>query len=892
MIGGLMALGIAAIAPAFPIATAQDIPPAPNQAPAPTTPSLAADAFLQAGIDHYDAERFAEAIATWQAALDAYTMQGDRLYQALVLSNLSLAHQHLGQWHQAEQTIGDSLALLVENTPSQPLPAYFEIYGKALNAKGRLDWSRDRPEDALNFWQQAEAAYHQAGYTIGILGSRINQAQVLQSLGFNQRAREVLSRLGADLEQYADTSIKALGLRNLGNALRRIGELEESQKVLKHSLAIANQSAASQSATLLDLGNTERALGNQAAAIGEASESHFDEAIEAYAESAEKAPFLLNQIKAHANRLSLLVEMDRLNEARLLWNAVQFQLPQLPLSRTAIYGQLNLIQSLSQFNKKQSLDAGVNLISWEAIANLTAQTVQQAEQLTDQRAKAYALGQLGNVYEQTQQWQAATDLTLQAVQLAEELDADDIQYRWEWQLGRILQKSGKEAEAVHAYEEATRSLKRVRSNLLRIDSEVQFSFRDNVEPLYREFADLLLQGENPSPRNLRQATEQIDALQLAELENFLRCNILDTVDIAERISDLGEAAVFYPIVLPDRLEVLLILPNQTIQRHTIAIPQYEFDRVVGDWAILLKILSRANRAKTVATQLYEWMIQPFETFLEADQSLETSSIKTLVFVLDGALRNIPMGALRDGLRDRYLIERYAIAVAPGLQLVDPTPLSRPIRILTAGSTEPLPHPFRNSAFPALESVQDEMKRIRELIPRTDELLNQAFTMANLESQLSRTNYSILHFATHGVFSSNPARTYIALTDTALFSEDLDALVRANDLGGSNIQMIVFSACQTAAGDDRATLGLAGLTVRAGARSALATLWDVNDEATAVLMGRFYEELVSHPSISRSEALRRAQVSFLRTEENLDFENFLDWPSPFYWSPFVIVGNWL
>lgn len=91
----------------------------------------------------------------------------------------------------------------------------------------------------------------------------------------------------------------------------------------------------------------------------------------------------------------------------------------------------------------------------------------------------------------------------------------------------------------------------------------------------------------------------------------------------------------------------------------------------------------------------------------------------------------------------------------------------------------------------------------------------------------------------------------------------------------------MSACQTAEGDRRATLGLAGVAVRSGARSTLASLWQVDDQSTAILMGRFYEELAKNPDITKSEALRRAQQYILEQKGH-----------PYFWAPYVLVGNWL
>jgi len=99
-----------------------------------------------------------------------------------------------------------------------------------------------------------------------------------------------------------------------------------------------------------------------------------------------------------------------------------------------------------------------------------------------------------------------------------------------------------------------------------------------------------------------------------------------------------------------------------------------------------------------------------------------------------------------------------------------------------------------------------------------------------------------------------------------------------------LELLVLSACETAAGDNRSALGLAGVAVRSGARSTVATLWRVDDQATATLISEFYNQLVkaNQTGISKAEALRRAQLTILKKPE---------YQSPYYWGAYVLLGNW-
>ncbi len=266
--------------------------------------------------------------------------------------------------------------------------------------------------------------------------------------------------------------------------------------------------------------------------------------------------------------------------------------------------------------------------------------------------------------------------------------------------------------------------------------------------------------------------------------------------------------------------------------------------------------------------MYDWLIRPVEADLTA------SGVQTLVFVLDGNLRNLPLASLHDG--KQYLAEKYSVAIAPGLQLLDPKPLARQqLKILSAGLTESV------QGFSPLPNVELELQRIKAVAP-TEVLLNQSFTKSNFQATVKSAPFPVVHLATHGEFSSEAKNTFILTWDGRINASDLDDLLRSDTGKNRSIELLVLSACKTAAGDKRAALGLAGVAVRAGARSTLASLWYVSDEATSLLMTRFYEELAKG-NVGKSEALRRAQLAVLRDSK---------FSHPYFWSAFVLVGNWL
>jgi CHAT domain-containing protein len=827
---------------------------------------------VQQGRELYETEKFSEAAAVWQQAAKAYQVQNDVLNQAMVLSNLSLAYQQLGQWTQATKAIADSLSLLgyPEHRSREDPIQNLAILAQALNTQGSLHLALGQAEQALTTWQQATATYTQAGDQTGITRSLLNQAQALQALGLYRRALVTLNQVNQTLQKQPDSLMKVAGLRSLGNALRVVGDLDQSQQVLQQSLGLAQQlkSPPDIGAALFSLGNTARAQQNNKAALA------------FYQQAATTSPSQITKIQAQLNQLSLLLDTEQLSAAQALLPQIQSQLTTLPPSSKAIYAQIDFAQSLMKLKTREGVE-GTGFSSSPhplAIAQILATAVQQAKSLGDRRAEAYALGNLGSLYEQNQQWSSAKDLTQQALLLAQSINAPDIAYRWQWQLGRLLKTQGDTQGAITTYTEAVNTLKSLRSDLVAINPEIQFSFRDEVEPVYRELVDLLLRRNNsqPSQKNLAQARNAIESLQLAELDNFFREACLEgNLVLLDKVVDQDNptAAVIYPIILPDRLEVILKIPQQPLRHYTIGQSQSQVEQTVEELRQKLTEPDTIRDVRALSQQLYRWVLQP------AEAELEQSGVKTLVFVLDGALRNIPMAALYDG--KQYLVEKYAVALSPGLQLLDPKPLPQGrLKALTAGlSQAPANYPY-----PPLPAVKSEFNLIQQAGVSISPLLDQQFTSKSLATEIGSSSFNVVHLATHGQFSSQAKNTFILASDGPINVKQLDNLLRTRNQGRPEaIELLVLSACETAAGDKRAALGLAGVAVRAGARSTLASLWQIDDEATAIFIGEFYKEL-TNGKLTRAEALRQAQLALLK--------NYPNYSRPGYWAPYVLVGNWL
>ena len=813
------------------------VEPVKTSLPVSATPT---ENLLQQSRVYYDRQQYNKAIELLQQAVSDSEAEGDKLGKAIALGNLSLAYQQLGQWQKAESAIAESLKLL-PTASSQNIPSETaQILAQTLDVRARLNLKQGQTQAALNTWTKTANLYRQLEDEVGIVRSQINQAQAMRALGMYRRSQKLLTETVELLQNQSDSTLKAIALRSLGDVFQATGNLKRSRQILKQSLAIAKATNSQQSDILLSLGNTAHAQDQSQAALNY------------YRQAASNSTSNSIRTQAQLNQLSLLV--DRNPQAALnLATQIQFQLKDLPASRTTIYARINLAENLKQLNGNTA-----------DIVQILTEARQQAEELNDTIAIGYALGNLAEVYVQSKP-QQAIDLTQQALYFAQAANAPEIAYRWQWQLGRLLKSQGDTKGAIAAYTEAVQNLKFLRSDLAAVSSDVRFNFRTQVEPVYRQLVDLLLSETQTSQAQIEFARSAIESLQIAELVNYFQedCLIVKSADFID-----DKAAIIYTIILDNRLEIILKLPGQNLRHYATGVTSSQVERLVTELRqnIILPYTSEQD-ILPLSQQVYDWLIKP------ARADIEKSGVETLAFVLDGALQNLPMAVLHDG--QQYLMEKYALAITPSLQLFDPQPLTKiKLEAIVAGLSQ------ARFGFAPLQYVEPELKQVGTEIP-AQILLDREFTTTNLNNQISSSPKSIVHVATHGQFSSKAEDTFILAWDRAIDVEQLNSVFQIRPESEDALELLVLSACETAVGDERAALGIAGVAVRSGARSTLASLWLVDDRSTAKLMSLFYKQLSA--GATRGEALRYAQQSLLQGRQ---------YSHPRYWAAFVLLGNWL
>lgn len=855
--GLALAVAIALLCGLTPPGIAIDLPQVPAlSAPPAAVSEPSAAGLLRQGQTLYDAGQLDLALQILQQAVVVYAASGDLYGVAVARTNLSLVYQQIGQWPEAQAAITASLAALRQTlTPDRR-----QTLAMALDVQGQLQLSQGQAEAAIQTWDAAADLYQAIDHQAGFAQSRIRQSEAMQSLGLYRRAIATLTHVTTDLQPQPDSLLQAIALRRLGDALRVVGDLGQSRQLLEQSLAMADRLQQPQAidAARLSLGNTAYGQGDEPLAL-----QHYEQVVATASDP-------LQQVQAELNLLRVWLDTRQWASAQAVAAAVASHLDALPPSRTSLYAQVNFARSLLRLEQAGDESAGLPPDAARAIAQRLAATRQTAHELGDRRSEAWAWGNLGQLYETMQQWSQAQDLTQQALGITQAIGAEDMTYLWQWQMGRILAAEQQRQGAIAAYDQAVKTLRSLRRDLVAVNPDVQFSFRASIEPIHRELVALLLQpGSDSSPQDLELARQTIESLQLAELDNFFREACLNAREVQIDAID-RQAAIFYPIILPDRLEVILSLQQQPLIHYAAPMPQAQVKAVARQLQAYLRQASANRRALAPAQDLYDWLIRP------AQDALAQSGVRTLVFVLDGVLRNVPMAALHDG--SHYLIEQYSLALTPSLQLIEPQAL-RPqeLNVLLGGLSE------SRSNFAPLPGVITEVAEIKANVPNSYILLNQNFTAAAIQTAISALPFPVVHLATHGEFSSQLENTFLLTWDGRIDINQLHRLLQTSELTRQRpIELLVLSACKTAEGDDRATLGLAGMAVRAGARSTVATLWQLNDEVAPILMETFYRQL-AQANVTKAEALRQAQLTLLHNPR---------YDRPVFWAPVVLVGNWL
>jgi CHAT domain-containing protein len=651
----------------------------------------------------------------------------------------------------------------------------------------------------------------------------------------------------------------------LGDVLLAMQHPQAAQKQLEEALALADHSTPPELMiqTLNNLGNVLTLQAAHAQAI-----EKFTQAIKITKNNHKptlKIQVLTNLAKTYFKQDNIQASLNELHTASTLLQQSLDSGPKLEQLLTAGKLALRLLRHplYPQFQSQFSLE--------KITSDLLTQANQLAEKSANRQLIAYTKGYLGELFEINQQLAAALVFYRQAIFYSQ--GNAEISYYWQWRLGRIFQQQQQLLAAETAYKQALNTLQPVRTRMMTGQRDYMDMFYQRIQPIYYSLLDVLLQQARLTKEPLakihylNQAKNVLEQQKAAEMQNYFQDQCISEIYVSKLANLQPNTAVLYPILLPDRVELLLMLYDE-LQQFVVPMPGKEVNHIVREFQ---KTLQQRTTFVFIhqAKALYQLLIAPIR------EQLDTHQIKTLVFVPDGILRIIPLAALHNG--QHFLTEEFAIATTPGLDMTDPRLLPREFpQVLLAGLSESVQN------FSPLPNVPAELNRINQLYEKTKILLNESYLLRNVQQALKETPYTIVHIASHGQFHRDLQRTFLLTYDTKITMDRLQQLIDIRRTHHQQVELLTLSACQTAVGDERAALGLAGVALKAGTRSAIASLWFVNDESTAILTSEFYRQL-KNVNLSKAQALQLAQQKLFTIKK---FQH------PAYWAPFLLIGNWI
>jgi CHAT domain-containing protein len=425
--------------------------------------------------------------------------------------------------------------------------------------------------------------------------------------------------------------------------------------------------------------------------------------------------------------------------------------------------------------------------------------------------------------------------------------------------------------------------------------------------------------------NVLNPTQQERLKQLVELETAINAQFVAFVDSPEikqlaaklqqstdneavnlnQIRKLNDqlqrldAVLLYPLILEKRLELVLAVPGSPPLRRTVKVTRKELNETI--LALRTALGNRQDNTQELAEKLYGWLIKPIEADLKQAQP------KTILYAPDGQLRYIPLAALHDG--KQWLVERYRINNITALAVSDlVTPPHKDQKVLAAAFGEQqitIPLDNESLQFAGLPFAQKEVQALVSQRPGTIPLFGTDFSLATLQTRMN--SFNIVHLATHGKFLiGNPKKSFLVMGNGDRFS--LDTI---QDSSLDNVDLVVLSACETGVGltgkdeDGVEVLGIGYQFQRGGAKAAISSLWSIHDGGTQTLMNIFYGLL--QQGMPKAEALQQAQIALIngdftasgKLRGNFRIETTAgqapiptNLKHPFYWAPFILIGNGL
>lgn len=869
------------------------------------------------------------ALEYYQQALAIRRTINDKAGVARLLSNMGLLYRQLSQYPQALEYYQQALPILREIGDKASV-------GSTLNGIGVIYEDLGEYDKALEAYQQSAEIAKEIGDKVGIGNTLDNIGGIAYSLGRYPQALESYQQALEIRKEIGDRKGIANSLNNIGGVYYNLGQYQQALEFLQQTLAIRQEIGDKAGET-----RTADAIG-----IMYYSLQQYPKALEYY----QQALAISQQIKDKAAEAEALEHLGTVNINLRKYNqAESFLKPALTIRQQigdkAGEGRtLNAIAKL--YYSQRDYTRGLVYLQ---------QSLLILQQVGDKSGERIALSNIGNLLEKQNQPTLAIIFYKRSINVSEAIRKDLRVLSLEQQqsftdtvadtyrrLADLLLKRNRVSEAQQVLDllklqELDEYLKNVRGNeqtakgvdLLPPEREIYEKYSQAVQ-LSQELTQLrnIPASQRTAAQQQRIAElEKKQGQQSAELDEFIRtpevAALLRQLDrtassqnldlssfdrVRQNLKQIQKPAVLlYPLVLPDRIELVLVTPGSPPIHRSVNVKAEELNRTISQFRQALRNPFSDIDPTVPAAKLYNWLIKPIE------KEITNAKAQTIIYAPDGKLRYIPLAALFDG--KQWLVQRFAInnITAANLTNLKPARTTNP-RVLAGAFTSGnfnVNVGDRNISFAGLPFAGREVNNLAATIDNTLILLDAAF---NREAVIPRLNdYNIIHFATHAAFvNGQPEESFI------LFGDGSRVTIRdVENWSLPNADLVVLSACETGLGgqlsNGKEILGFGYQMQQAGAKASIASLWSVSDGGTQALMNTFYAALtppgqaVGSRNITKIDALRSAQITLItgdykglgeqrgigvqaRAEANVSRSVIGRLKHPYYWAPFILIGN--
>ena len=860
-----------------------------------------ADKLFEQGAQQYKISQFREALQSWEKALQIYQEIKNRQGEAASLDNLGSAYLSLGQYQEAIDLHKKSLVINREIVNRQGEANSLNNLGNAYSSLGQYQKAIDYHQQSLDITRE--------------LDDRSGEAKVLnnlgnayQSRGEYQTAIDYHQQSLAITRELDDRSGEARALNNLGVDYHLLGQYQKAINYHQQSLDIAKKigDLKGEADSLGNLGNVYQSLGQYQKAIDDHQKSL--EIAEKIGDRGSKARSLGNLGNAYQS-------------LREYQKAIDYHRESLAMARDI---------GLRQEEGSSLNNLGVAyyfLGEYEKAIDYLKQTLAIAREIGDLKGEADSLGNLGSAYLSLGQYQKAIDYHQENRAIARKIGDLQGEANSLNNLGLAYQKINQPAEAIKNLEESLNIILKIRGDISRenIAGQNRKSFLASNEKTVVTLATILIQQNQPEKafqwlnlattadladynrlidakvadpdaqkaldnwntdnrqlegmrRQLQDKYSQELAQQIRQFEEKVYKNaetigqkypeiaeLFETkpTDIAQLQKNIApDTLVIQPVPLRDKVALFLVTREKliVIQSDT---KRDELNKLVSEYRTQLADYQNADYLVT-GSKLYEILIRPIES------QIATSSPKNIAIIATGQLRYIPFETLYDKKNDQVLLEKYPIYYLTRISTSTPPATERkPLQGLAFANPKPTQE--------ELKGTEIEAETISKLFPGSEKYLGTNATLDIFKKQAFR--FSILHLGTHGCFNLAGCPNLGMEPNTILFANNQQYnIANAALLGLKNTELITLSACQTAKeanADGQEISGLAYVLERAGAKSVIASLWSAEDNTSAEIMTQFYQNLKN--GMTKSEAMQKAKLSQIKSH-------------PFFWSPFILIGD--